>query len=118
MASKIRMEGFKWNWKQMKNKMRESLEISDEMGSATLYVQKGNPSKLDYGRFRPRLNRLYDTENVGDQQEEEEDHDNLEMGVEDMSDEQFNQYIDRINALRKGGGKGEKSKRKRKREGC
>ena len=65
MASKIRMEGFKWNWKIMRNKMRESLEISEEVGASSLYVQKGNPSRLDYGRFRPRVNRLHDTENTG-----------------------------------------------------
>ena len=36
----------------------------------------------------------------GDQQDEYKNH---EIEVEDMNDEEFNQYVDRNNALRKGG---------------
>ena len=56
------MEGAEWNWKERKRRMKEALELNLEHGPKGLYVPKGNPTKLDLGRFRqPRVNRVGDT---------------------------------------------------------
>ena len=70
MTPKIRLEGNGWNWKEVKKMMKESLELSEELGQTSLYVPKGNPAKLGYGRFKPRVNRLTDGDIIGDQPEE------------------------------------------------
>ena len=76
-----------------------------EHGPKGLYVPKGNPTKLDLGRFRqPRVNRMGDTNN-GNEESGQNDDNNFELDFGSMTAEEFDQYIDQIYAVRKGGGR-------------
>ena len=111
MTSKVRLEGKDWNWNEMKKRMKESLELSEELGQTFLYVPKGNPAKLDYGRFKTRVNRLSDGDNISDQLEEGQECDNnVDPDISSMTDGEFDQYVGQIYAVRKGAGKGRNPK--------
>ena len=109
MQTKIRLEGEDWNWKEMKRMMKESLELSEEHGPTGLYVPKGNPTKLDY-RFKPfRANRLGDTDEVSEHSEQGNDQvndNNFDLDIGGMTNEEFDQYLGQIYAVRKGGKEG------------
>ena len=109
MTSKIRLEGNDWNWKEMKRRMKESLELTEELRPASLYVPKGNPTRVSYGKFKPRLNRLRETDNTSEQSEEMNEN-SFEAELGNMTDGEFDQYIGQICAVRKGAGKGRNPK--------
>ena len=86
--------------------MGDVLEMSLEPGPTSLFVPKGNPTKLDYGRFRPsRANGLGDVDD-GSQHSEQINDNTFDKEVGNMAAEVFGQYIGQIYAVRKGVGKG------------
>ena len=93
----------------MKRRMKESMELTEELGSTSLYVPKGNPTRLDYGRFKSRVSRLHEADSTSEELEEVNEN-NFEVEVENMTDGEFNQYIDQVYAVRTGAGKGRSQK--------
>ena len=116
MAQQIRLEGKDWGWKDMKKKMRESMEISEEIGSTSLFVPRGNTTKLEYQKFKPMVNTITDADNGEGQEEgevplclpcgEQGYHNDFSLEIANMSDEQFGQFCGQVFAVRKGAGKG------------
>ena len=113
VTSKIVMEGKDWNWKEMKKRMKEAQELNLEQTPKGLYVPKGNPTRLDYGRFRPsRVNRLGDADNGSEYSDlvchpcEEGSDNNFDIDIGRVTTEEFGQFIGQRHAVRKGGCKG------------
>ena len=66
--------------------------------------QKGNPTRVDY-RLKPfRANKLADIDDTSEHSEQGNDQtneNNFGLGIENMTNEEFNQYVGQIYAVRK-----------------